>query len=124
MPKGPALSDLPEQIVQKPEELTLCCEHLAACEQLGFDTEFVGEDTYHPDLCRVQVATAERLYLIDPLTVGSLDRFWQLVADPARQVVVHAGREEVRLCFLAIGQKPGNLFDLQVAAGLIGLNYP
>lgn len=124
MPKGPPLSDLPEQVVQKPDELALCCEHLAACEQFGFDTEFVGEDTYHPNLCLVQVATAERLYVIDPLTTGPLDRFWQLVADPARQVIVHAGREEVRLCHLAIGLKPENLFDLQLAAGLIGLNYP
>src|SRR6516165_5550656 len=124
MPKGPPLSDLPEQIVQTPDELSLCCEHLAACEQFGFDTEFVGEDTYHPRLCLVQVATAERLFLIDPLTAGPLDAFWQLVVDPARVVVVHAGREEVRLCRLWTGRTPGNLFDLQIAAGLTGLAYP
>jgi ribonuclease D len=39
-------------------------------------------------------------------------------------VVVHAGREEVRLCQLWAGQPPGNLFDLQIAAGLVGLPYP
>src|SRR5207237_5901381 len=44
--------------------------------------------------------------------------------DPARLVVVHAGREEVRLCHLWTGQTPGNLFDLQIAAGLAGLAYP
>src|SRR5262249_14390349 len=50
--------------------------------------------------------------------------FWKLVIDPARQVVVHAGREEVRLCQLWAGSPPGNLFDLQIAAGLVGLTYP
>jgi ribonuclease D len=70
------------------------------------------------------VATDERLILIDPQTAGPLDAFWQLVTDPARQVIVHAGREEVRLCHLWTGQTPGNLFDLQIAAGLAGLAYP
>jgi len=118
------MSNLSEQILTTPEELAAFCEYLAACRQFGFDTEFVGEDTYHPRLCLVQVATAERLVLIDPLTVGALDAFWKLVVDPANQVVVHAGREEVRLCHLWTGQTPGNLFDLQIAAGLAGLAYP
>ena len=113
-----------EGLVSTPEELAACCAYLAGCPRLGFDTEFVGEDTYHPRLCLVQVATPERLFLIDPMTAGPLDAFWQLVVDPARLVVVHAGREEVRLCQLWAGLPPGNLFDLQIAAGLAGLAYP
>jgi ribonuclease D len=124
MPQGVEPPELPEQIVTTPEELGACCEHLAACRRFGFDTEFVGENTYHPHLCLVQVATAERLYLIDPLAVGPIDPFWRLVVDPQNLVVVHAGREEVRLCRLWTGQAPGNLFDLQIAAGLAGLAYP
>jgi ribonuclease D len=118
------MADLPEHIVTTPAELTACCEHLAACGRFGFDTEFVGENTYHRHLCLVQVATAERLYLIDPLVAGPLDAFWRLVTDPQNLVVVHAGREEVRLCRLWTGQTPGNFFDLQIAAGLVGLAYP
>ena len=113
-----------EHVVTKPEELLRCCEHLAQQKLFGFDTEFVGEESYHPYLCLVQVATAERLYLIDPLTVGPLDAFWKVLVDPAHQVVVHAGREEVRLCRHWTGQAPSNLFDLQIAAGLAGLQYP
>jgi ribonuclease D len=75
-------------------------------------------------LCLVQVATSERLVLIDPVAVGPLDDFWKLVIDPAHQVVVHAGREDVRLCRLWSGQAPGNLFDLQIAAALVGYAYP
>jgi ribonuclease D len=116
--------EIREELVTQPEELTACCAHLAGMRQFGFDTEFVGEDTYHPSLCLVQVATPECLYLIDPQTVGPLDAFWKLVVDPAHQVVVHAGREEVRLCRFWSGQVPGNLFDLQLAAGLAGLAYP
>ncbi len=113
-----------EEIITHPEELAAFCADLAKCPHFGFDTEFVGEDTYHPSLCLVQVATPTCLYLIDPLTTGPLDSFWQLVVDPARVVIVHAGREEVRLCRLWTGRTPGNLFDLQLAAGLAGWAYP
>lgn len=113
-----------EQIISQPEELAACCEHLAAARRFGFDTEFVGEDTYHPHLCLVQVATDEHLFLIDPLTVGPLDQFWQLVVSPENLVVVHAGREEVRLCRLFAGKAPANLFDVQIAVALMGMVYP
>jgi ribonuclease D len=113
-----------EEMVTSPEELAECCAYLANCPAIGMDTEFVGEESYHPRLCLVQVATPEKLILIDPLSAGPLDAFWSLVIDPARVVVVHAGREEVRLCRLWAGQVPGNLFDLQLAAGLVGLTYP
>jgi ribonuclease D len=118
------MADSQELIVTRPDELTDCCAYIANCSVFGFDTEFVGEDTYHPSLCLVQVAAGDRLYLLDPLSVGSLDSFWRLVIDPARVSVVHAGREEVRLCKFGGGAPPGNLFDLQLAAGLAGHAYP
>jgi ribonuclease D len=118
------MPELLEQIVTQPQDLSEVCAHIAAGKRFGFDTEFVGENTYHPHLCLVQVATAERVILIDPLTVGPLDEFWKLVVDPANEVIVHAGREEVRLCRLWTGQTPGSLVDLQLAAGLAGLTYP
>lgn len=118
------MPELAEIVVADPMALSACCEHVAACPVIGLDTEFIGEETYVPDLCLIQVATAEQLILIDPLSVGPLDAFWQLIVDPRRAIVVHAGREEIRLCHFACDQVPGNLFDLQIAAGLLGFGYP
>jgi ribonuclease D len=111
-------------LVENADALGSCCAHLASQDQVGFDTEFIGESTYHPDLCLIQIATAERLYVIDPLSVGSLEQFWPIVCDPKRVLVVHAGREEVRICQQQCGQTPRGIFDLQIAAGLIGIGYP
>jgi len=113
-----------EYIVTDSSGVRTCCEDVAASPQIAFDTEFVGEETYVPHLCLVQVATPNALYVLDPFDCGPLDEFWKLVADPARVSVVHAGREEVRICNGAIGRPPGNLFDVQIAAGLLGLGYP
>lgn len=118
------MKTLEQIVVADPLSLRDCCAHLAATTLLGFDTEFVGEETYEPDLCLIQVSTADALFLIDPLTAGPLDAFWKLLVDPARTVVVHAGREETRMCRRQSGSTPSNWFDLQIAAGLVGLNYP
>jgi ribonuclease D len=124
MPSGDNESVPRQQLITSPDELAAAREHIAAFDVFGLDTEFVGEETYHPQLCLVQVATPERLILIDPQSAGLLDSFWNLVTDPSKQVVVHAGREEVRLCRHSTGRAPENLFDLQIAAGLVGLPYP
>lgn len=117
-------ADLAEVLVATADELAACCSYLATCPRLGFDTEFVGEEHYHPELCLVQVATPEKLFLIDPFTTGPLDAFWNIVVNPAHQTIVHAGREEIRLCRRSTSKAPGNVFDVQIAAGLVGLGYP
>ena len=89
------MSNLPEQIVTEPKELEECCRYLSGCKRLGLDTEFVGEDSYHPHLCLVQVATEDRLILIDPLSTGPLTDFWKLIIDPARLVAHPPGRRDV-----------------------------
>lgn len=125
MPKKPAAPpNYPERTVADPVALRECLDHLAKCSHVAFDTEFVGEQTYRPELCLVQVATAEQLFLIDPYSCGPLAAFWELIADPGRQVIVHAGREEMRMCTAGIGRPPAHVFDVQIAAGLVGFAYP
>jgi ribonuclease D len=100
------------------------CEKIAKSNVFGFDTEFVSEESFRPELCLVQVATPEDLFVIDAIAVGSLGAFWDLVTDGKRNVIVHAGREEIRICQHLSGKAPARLFDIQVAAGLIGVGYP
>lgn len=100
------------------------CDAIAAEPVVAFDTEFVSEDSYRPDLCLVQVAAGERLAVIDPRACEDVTPFWELLVAPGRMSLVHAGREEFRFCLAATGQRPHNLFDVQIAAGLVGLEYP
>ena len=41
---------------------------------------------------------------LDRLSAGPLDEFWKLLVEPTRTVIVHAGREETRLCRRLSGQ--------------------
>jgi ribonuclease D len=100
------------------------CEDLAKESLISFDTEFVSEDSYRPLLCLIQVATENQIAIIDPLDCEDLTPFWDLIVDPDRTIVVHAGREEILFCFRATGILVPNLFDIQIAAGFLGYEYP
>jgi ribonuclease D len=113
-----------EPLITTTPQLLGLVEHLRACGRFGFDTEFVSEETFEPILCLVQVATPERLALVDPLAVRDLTPFWEAVCDPSIEVVMHAAGEDLRIGHLKTGNLPRRVFDVQMAAGLVGFSYP
>lgn len=114
------------EIVKTNEGLAALCEELRAAGRFALDTEFLGERSYVPKLCLVQVATTEFIALVDTITVRDLRPLWDLIADPSIGKVLHAAREDLRLAYYGGGRVlPQSVFDTQVAAGLIGLPmYP
>ena len=84
------------------------------------DTEFVWERTYAPALCLVQLATADRLAVIDPLSGAPLEPVAELMADPAVEKVMHAPSGDLAAFVLHHDVRPRNVFDTQVAAGFAG----
>ena len=99
------------------------CRRLRDAGSFGFDTEFIRERSYLPQLCLVQAATGGGVFIIDPLRVD-VGEFWRLVVDAKLQKVVHAGSQDFELCHQHTGRAPANIFDVQVAAGLVGEGYP
>ena len=100
------------------------CRELADESFIAFDTEFVSEDTYRPELCLIQVASNRLLAIIDPYVIDDLSPFCNRIATGPHETIVHAGREEFRFCGQASGRRPHQLFDVQIAAALSGLDYP
>ncbi|MDX1948606.1 MAG: HRDC domain-containing protein [Pirellulaceae bacterium] len=100
------------------------CDTIATAPIVAFDTEFVSEDSYQPELCLVQLAAGEHLAIVDPLAFENLAPLWELLTGPGRETLVHAGREEFRFCLRHAGRRPQSWFDVQIAAGLIGMEFP
>ncbi|MHC5111823.1 MAG: ribonuclease D, partial [Planctomycetota bacterium] len=103
------------------EALCLLCRKEG---RFAFDTEFVMEDRYQPEACLIQVATSKTVSLIDPFLDLDLEPVWSLVTDADVEVVVHAGQEDLALAVQHIGLLPRRVFDVQLAAGLVGYDYP
>ena len=101
------------------------CDRLRQTERIAFDTEFVSETTYRPQLCLIQVADDDgRVAIIDPFAVDDLAPFWERLASEDHIVLAHAAREETRFCHRYSGRPIGRLFDTQLAAGFVGMEFP
>jgi ribonuclease D len=73
--------------------------------RLAIDTEFMSERRYQAMLCLAQLAVADpdapdgvRTEILDPIE-GDLDAgpVARVLADPAVEIVVHAGRQDVAI---------------------------
>jgi ribonuclease D len=113
-----------EPLIDSQARLQELADHLRRCGRFALDTEFISEDTFEPVLCLIQVATPERLAVVDPLALENLSPFWNVATDPAVEVVMHAAGEDLRICRFQTGTVPRRLFDVQIAAGLVGFGYP
>jgi ribonuclease D len=100
-----------------------------AAGRFGIDTEFMSEGRYRPLLCLVQVgvddlagASGPRIALIDSLATSDdeMAPLAELLADPAIEVIVHAGRQDVAILRRVLNTEVTNVFDTQIAAGFAG----
>jgi ribonuclease D len=92
--------------------------------RLGIDTEFMPEGRYRPLLCLVQVCVGEEVVVLDPMQdqLGDTRPLAAVLADPAVEVVLHAGRQDVAILRRVWSTSFANVFDTQVAAGFAGFS--
>jgi ribonuclease D len=112
-------------------DLAELAEAARAAGRIGIDTEFMSEGRYRALLCLVGVVVrdprvdgdgqADRVELVDPLD-DEVDPapLARVLADPAVEVVVHAGRQDVALLRRVWRTEVRGVFDTQVAAGFAG----
>ncbi len=110
------------EMVSSRQQLEGVLAEVRAARRMGLDTEFLREKTYFARLCLAQVATPERIFLIDPTRGLDVSPLADLLADPAIETVVHAGWQDLQLFYQRTGCVPRNVFDVQLAAGFAGLS--
>jgi ribonuclease D len=120
----PLASQLPPVMVATADALADMVEHLRAVGSFAYDSEFIGEQSYISQLCVVQTATTQRVFVLDPLAGLDLSSFWELFPDPVVEKIVLAGQQDLAPAVLATGRVPANIVDVQLAAGLIHPEYP
>ena len=111
-------------LISQHDDFVELCDHIREAGVVAFDTEFVSESTYRPELGLLQFATDERSVAVDPLSVGDMSPWWEIMSDDQTTVVVHGGQAEIRFCLHQIGKPPRKLYDIQLAEGFRGRSYP
>jgi ribonuclease D len=98
------------------------CNRWRSAPWLALDTEFLREDTYHSQLCLVQIGDGQRNVCIDVIAIGvdALQPLWEQLVAPTPLKVLHAASQDFEIFVRFAGPAVGPLFDTQVAAALLG----
>jgi len=118
-----AMTDLSPQDfiwIRSKRELESCVAHWRLLPFIGIDTEFERSATFHAKPGLIQLADTDRVYLIDPLEVSSLESLGAVLASPDVAVVMHAMSEDITLLRQATRSEPQAVFDTQIAAAMLG----
>ncbi len=121
------MSDRTRRTLASSADVAGCAAIARERGRLGIDTEFMSEGRYRALLCLTQVAVDDEqspdsvhTILIDGLADVDVSPLAELLDDPAIEVVLHAGRQDVAILRRAWRCQPVNIFDTQIAAGFAG----
>src|SRR6201996_6167566 len=114
-------SGVPLASLARSQEVADAAALARAAGRLGIDTEFMSEGRYRALLCLVQVAVDNpdpagdpTILLIDAPTDADVSPRAQLLADPAVEIILHAGRQDVAILRRAWHTEVSNIFDTQI----------
>ena len=113
------MSDDAHTVVRESAGLNALVEAARGAGQIGLDTEFMREKTYRAQLCLIQVAAGDEIFIVDPLEVDPAP-VAELVGDPSIEVLLHAAKQDLELFHDLYGVVPTKVFDVQAAAGFAG----
>jgi ribonuclease D len=112
--------DRPRHFVDQPDQLAACVDDVSRSASIGLDTESNGFHAYFEKVCLLQIATPGADWAVDTLALP-LSPLLPLLADPARECVLHAAEYDVLCMKRDHGLSFGRIFDTHAAAKTLGV---
>ncbi|HZP66978.1 MAG TPA: HRDC domain-containing protein [Rudaea sp.] len=94
---------------------------LAPPAPIGLDTEFLRTDTFRPRLALIQANIDGRIALLDAPKLGAHAPLAAALADARNVCIMHSASEDLEALAAIVPTGPGQLFDTQTAAAMVGL---
>jgi ribonuclease D len=88
---------------------------------VALDTETDAFFAYRPQICLLQLSVPGADLLVDPMADLDLAPLGEVLADPEREVVLHAAENDIILLHHQFRWRIANLYDTQVACFVLGL---
>ena len=88
-------------------------------EILGIDTEFDWRTTYFPILSLLQIATKDKIFLVDCLKFKNLKNLKNILEDQDRLIIFHSSRSDTTVLNTNLNIRVKNVFDIQIAEKII-----
>lgn len=117
------LTEADPQIIDQDAALAEHCQQWLKLPFVAMDTEFVRTETYFPIAGLIQIGDGQQAYLIDPLTITDWSPLIALLECPTVVKVLHACSEDLEVFQHLCGALPSPLFDTQIAAAYLGMDF-
>jgi ribonuclease D len=88
-------------------------------DQLAYDSEFIRERTFYPELCLIQLATKNDIAVIDCQAEIELDLLFSFLANYEGKIIMHGCMQDLEILSYR-SSLPKNICDTQLASGLTG----
>tara|TARA_R110000751_G_scaffold71019_1_gene143684 strand:+ start:5510 stop:6658 length:1149 start_codon:yes stop_codon:yes gene_type:complete len=114
---------VPPLMIDRNADLASWCAHWLTLPYVAVDTEFVRTETFYPIAGLIQIGDGKRAYLIDPLEITDWAPLVELLQAPDVVKVLHACSEDLEVFSRLCGAYPLPLFDTQLAAAFLGMDF-
>jgi ribonuclease D len=110
------------ELISDPERIAEVAERLAGEKLIAFDTEFLRERTFHPQLGLLQIADKKGAWLIDPLAASAegMRPLLEVLTNPDVLKAAHSAEQDQECLFSHYGIVAAPLFDTSIGAALTG----
>jgi len=112
---------LPVEIVSQSSQLDVAVKAMLGSRDIALDTESNSFHHYPEQLCIIQIATRQRIYIIDTIVLKELDSLKEVLGDDSIKKVVHGADYDLRSLDRHYGFRIRNLFDTSIAARFTGI---
>jgi hypothetical protein len=111
-----------EGLIQDAAEVAALAERLSKQPLVAFDTEFIRERIFFPQLGLLQVADREQSWLLDPLALSrqELKPLLEIFSDQKILKIGHAVEQDQECLHSAYGMVASPVLDTAIAAALTG----
>jgi len=109
-----------DSYVAQPDSLAELIAAVRREPRVAVDTEAASFHRYKDRIYLIQVSTADRTALIDPLAIADLSPVGAVLADPGIEKTFHDADYDLRVLDRDYGFRATRLFDTRIAAQLAG----
>lgn len=109
-----------DSYIARPDALAELIAAVRRAPRIAVDTEAASFHRYRDRIYLIQISTAERTALIDPLAVTDLSPVGAVLADPAIEKTFHDADYDLRVLDRDYAFRATRLFDTRIAAQLAG----
>lgn len=115
------LPPLPVEIVTRAAQLDAAVKTMLGCREIALDTESNSFFRYPEQLCLIQIATRDKVYIIDTIALKEIAPLEAVLVDAAIIKVIHGADYDIRSLDRHYRLHIRNLYDTGIAARFAGL---